>query len=108
MINILHTIQIKEKFFIIPYVLSISESFSPISNMFHCKLTFSITNTLKSFIKRGKDKNYFLIKMWSIRSHVIIARLTMLIKTKRKLSTRICEHISDIKKRILESVISDH
>jgi len=51
-----HNPQIEEKFFTVPYVKSISESFLLISNMFHCKLAFFITNTLKSFIKRGKDK----------------------------------------------------
>ena len=51
----IHILQIKEKFFTVPYVKSISESFSPIFNMFHCELAFSIT-ILKSFIKRGKDK----------------------------------------------------
>jgi len=54
--HITYNLQIKEKFFTVPYVKSISESFSPISNMFHYKLAFFITNTLKSFIKRGKDK----------------------------------------------------
>jgi len=73
-----HNPQINEKFFTVLYVKSISESFSPIPIMFHCK--FSITNTLKSFIKRGKNKSDLLIKIWSIRSHVMIARLTILVK----------------------------
>jgi len=42
-INILHTIYKSKKNFLqfyFPYVKSIFESFSPISNMFHCKLAF--------------------------------------------------------------------
>ncbi|KAG5316795.1 NU1M oxidoreductase, partial [Acromyrmex insinuator] len=54
--NRLHNLQINKKLFTVSYVKSISKSFSPISNMFHYKIAFSITNTLKNFIKRGKDK----------------------------------------------------
>ena len=45
-----------EKFFTISYVNIISERFTPIVNMFNCKLVFIIPNILKNFIKRGKDK----------------------------------------------------
>ena len=45
-----------EKFFTIPYVNTISERFTPIVNTFNCKLAFTIPNTLKNFIKRGKNK----------------------------------------------------
>ena len=47
----------EKKFFTIPYVNTISERFIPIVNicMFNCKLAFTIPNTLRSFIRRGKD-----------------------------------------------------
>ncbi|KAG5320376.1 TDX peroxidase, partial [Pseudoatta argentina] len=61
--------------------------------MFHCKLVFSIPNTLKSLIKKGKDKLDFLSNQ-----NVIY-----------KLSTRLHEHIYDIKKNTGSlSVIIDH
>ncbi|KYN17117.1 hypothetical protein ALC57_10602, partial [Trachymyrmex cornetzi] len=53
----------KEKYFTVPYVKSISESFVSIAMKFHCKLAFSIPNTLKNFIKKrqtrkAKKKNF--------------------------------------------------
>ncbi|KYN04663.1 hypothetical protein ALC62_04467 [Cyphomyrmex costatus] len=101
---------VKVKYFTIPYVKSISESFLPISSMFHCKLAFSIPNTLKSFIKRGKDK------LESLSNNNVIYKITCddceasyVGQTKRKLSTRLKEHMSDIRKRTgSPSVITEH
>jgi len=49
-------LQAKEKYFTIPYVKSISESFLSLIMKFHCKLAFTIPNTLKGFIRTGKDQ----------------------------------------------------
>ena len=54
--HIIHNLRIREKFFTIPYVKSISESFSSIFNIFHCKLVFPITNTLKSFTYKERKR----------------------------------------------------
>ncbi|KYN28531.1 hypothetical protein ALC57_02042 [Trachymyrmex cornetzi] len=39
-LNITRNVQVKDKYFTIPYVKSIFESFLPIFNMFYCKLAF--------------------------------------------------------------------
>lgn len=44
------------KYFIIPYVKSISESFTPIATKLNLKTVYTIPNTLKKFISHGKDK----------------------------------------------------
>ncbi|KYN17536.1 hypothetical protein ALC57_10185 [Trachymyrmex cornetzi] len=44
------------KFFAIPFFNSISEKFKPIANVVDCKLAYTIPNTLKDYIKKGKDK----------------------------------------------------
>ncbi|KYN28478.1 hypothetical protein ALC57_02090 [Trachymyrmex cornetzi] len=101
---------IREKYFTIPYVKSISESFLPISTMFHCKLAFTIPNTLKSFIRRGKDKLEFLSNqniVYKISCKNCDASYVG--QTKRKLSTRLKEHQSDIRNNTgSPSVITDH
>ena len=63
--NTTHNLQIKEKYFTIPYVHSISESFLPTFNMFHCKLViFTITYTLKNLLKEVRISwNCFRIKI---------------------------------------------
>jgi len=38
------------------YINSISEKFSPLVNMFNCKLAYTISNILKSLIKKDKDR----------------------------------------------------
>ena len=100
----------KDKYFTIPYVKSISESFLPISSMFHCKLAFSIPNTLKSFIKRGKDELSLLSSQNVVyKISCDDCEASYVGQTKRKLSTRLHEHISDIKKNTgSPTVITDH
>ncbi|KYN35810.1 hypothetical protein ALC56_09834 [Trachymyrmex septentrionalis] len=94
-------------------VTSLSKSFLPNSNMFHCKLAFSITNTLKNCIKRGKDK----LELHSNENVVpYVYKISCddcdasyVGQTKRKLGTRLREHISDINiKTDSSSVISNH
>jgi len=48
--------KVKEKIFTTFYlnVNSISEKFSPIVDMFNCKLAYSIPHSLKNFIKKRK------------------------------------------------------
>ncbi|KYN21658.1 hypothetical protein ALC57_05966, partial [Trachymyrmex cornetzi] len=97
---------VREKYFTIPYVKSISESFLPISTMFHCKLAFTIPNTLKSFIRRGKDKLEFLSNqniVYTISCKNCDASYVG--QTKRRLK----EHKSDIRNNTgSPSVITDH
>ncbi|KYQ54521.1 hypothetical protein ALC60_06668 [Trachymyrmex zeteki] len=45
-----------DKFFTIPYVKSISESFVPVASCLNKKTAYTIPNTLNKFINRGKDK----------------------------------------------------
>jgi len=69
---------------------------------FYCKLAFSITNTLKIFIKRRKGKLELLSNQNVIYKISYDDYETSYVgQTKRKLGTRIREHISDIKKRVL-------
>ena len=107
--DIIHYSREKDKYFTIPYVKSISESFLPISSIFHCKLAFSIPNTLKSFIKRGKDKLDFLSNQNVVYKISCDCEASYVGQTKRKLSTRLREHISDIRKNTGSlTVITDH
>ncbi|KYN20260.1 hypothetical protein ALC57_07164, partial [Trachymyrmex cornetzi] len=101
---------IRDKYFTIPYVRSISESFLPISSVFHCKLAFTIPNTLRGLIRRGKDRLNFLSNqnvVYKISCENCDASYVG--QTKRKLSTRLKEHQSDIRKNTgSPSVITDH
>ena len=93
------------KFFTILFVNTISEKFKSIGNiyMLNCKLAFTIPNTLKNFIKRGKDKlehenNQNVIYKISYDD----CDASYVGQTKRQLKTRICEYITDINKQILK------
>ena len=86
-----------ERFFTIPYVNTISERFIPIVNMFNCKLAFTIPNTLRSFIRRGKDD------LEQVQNQNVVYRISRedydvsyVCQTKRQLKTRLHEHVSDI------------
>ena len=78
--------------------------------MFHCKLAFFIINTLKSFIKREKDKLELLSNQNMVyKISCDDCEASYVGQTKRKLSTRIREHILDNNKKTgFLSVISDH
>jgi len=45
----------KTEFLTIPYVNSVSESFLPVCGKYGFNMSHSILNTLKRYIKRGKD-----------------------------------------------------
>ena len=100
----------EKKFFTIPYVNTISERFIPIVNMFNCKLAFTIPNTLRSFIRRGKDD------LEHVQSQNVVYRISCddcdasyVGQTKRQLKTRLHEHVSDINiSSKSPSVISNH
>ena len=86
-----------EKFFSIPYVNTISDRFTPIVNMFNCKLAFTILNTLQNFIKRGKDR------LEHVHNQNVIYRISCencdvsyVGQIKRQLKIRPHEHVSDI------------
>jgi len=73
-------------------------------------MSYSIYNTLKRYIKRGKD----VLDLLSHRDVVYKIKCndceaTYIGQTKRQLGTRIHEHIKDINKKSgVLSVISDH
>jgi len=46
---------LKKDYVIVPYINTISESFSSIAEKFGFNISFSIPNTLKKYIKIGKD-----------------------------------------------------
>ncbi len=94
--------QVKDnkKIFTVPYVKSISERFLPITAKFNCKLAYTIPNTLEKFIKRGKDDLDLL------HNHDVVYKISCddrdasyIRQTRRKLGTRLNEHISDINKK---------
>jgi len=100
----------KKKFFTVPYVSSISESFLPIAKKFSFEIAHSVPNTLKRFIIRGKDKidfmsqNEVVYKIGCLDCDAIQVGQTM-----RQLGTRIKLHVADInKKNDFLSVISNH
>ncbi|KYN16344.1 hypothetical protein ALC57_11400, partial [Trachymyrmex cornetzi] len=103
-------IKVTDKYFTIPYVRSVSESFLPISSMFHCKLAFTIPNTLKGLIRRGKDKlDIFSNNNVVYKIDCENCDACYVGQTKRRLGTRIKEHRSDIRKNTgSPSVITDH
>ena len=78
--------------------------------MFNCKLAFTVPNTLKNFIKRGKDRlehvhNQNVIHRISCES----CDVSYVAQTKRQLKTRLHEHVSDINiSSKSPSVISNH
>ncbi|KYQ59927.1 hypothetical protein ALC60_01023 [Trachymyrmex zeteki] len=102
--------KIKEKFFTIPYVSSVSERFAPIANRCHCKLAFSIPNSLNKFIKKGKDQldplcNQNVVYKISCDD----CEASYVGQTKRQLKTRLHEHVSNINKKSKSpTVITSH
>jgi len=98
------------KYFTVPYIKHISNSFKSIPSKFGCPIAFTIPNTLSTFIKTGKDK----IER-SSRCNVVYridckdCDTSYVGQTKRRLITRIKEHKNDINKRSgIPSVISTH
>jgi len=45
-----------KKYFTVPYIKHISNSFKSVSKKFGCPMAFTIPNTLNIFIKIGKDR----------------------------------------------------
>ena len=78
--------------------------------MFNCKLAFTILNTLRSFIRRGKDD------LEHVQNQNVIYRISYedcdasyIGQTKRQLKIRLHEHVSDINiSSKSPSVISNH
>jgi len=100
----------EKKFFTIPYLNSISESFIPIIKKYGYDIAFTIPHTLNTFIKCGKDSldpMSHLGVVYKITCHDCNASYVG--QTKKQLRTRIKEHVSDInKKNGSPSVISEH
>jgi len=97
-------------FLTVPFIVSINMTVNAIAKKFHLKLSYSIPNNLRNFIKTGKDYLDFL-------SHNCVVYLipckdcdaTYVGQTKRQLNTRIKEHKSDINRNKLSlSAITRH
>ena len=74
--------------------------------MFNCKLAFTIPNTLRNFIKRGKDDlEHFHNQNVVYRISCEDCDISYIGQTKRQLKTRLHEHVSDI--NISSKSISD-
>ncbi|KAG5335684.1 NU5M oxidoreductase, partial [Acromyrmex charruanus] len=76
-------------------------------NYCYCKLAFSITNILKSFIKRGKDKLELLFFNQNVYKISCDCETSYVGQTKRKLSTRmkILNSESSYNKRLLSEMV---
>jgi len=90
------TKKVKKKFFTIPYVKSILEKYSLIVNMFNCKSAYSILNSFKNFIKKGKDLLCNQNVVYKISRDDCDA--SYVDQTKRQLKTRLQEQAFDINK----------
>jgi len=99
-----------KKFFTVPYMKGISESFINITKKYDFNLAYTIKNSLQKYIKTGKDKlNPELCCgiVYKINCHDCEASYVG--QTKRSLKTRVKKHVSDIKKSSgTLSVISEH
>lgn len=98
-----------QRFFTIPYVKSVSENFMPIALKMNSKLAYSIPNTLRNYIKRGKDQLDFLSQDVVYKIFYEDCDASYVGQTKRKLKTRLQVHKSDINKKTGSStVITNH
>jgi len=106
--EVLETTQ--KNFFTIPYLKSISESFLPVIKKHGYEIAFSVPNTLNKFIKRGKDTIDRMSQNDCVyRIDCLDCDMSYVGQTKRRLCTRINEHLTDInKKNGLLSVVSNH
>lgn len=53
--NVINGISNKKKRFVVPYINSVSEKFATMSKNINSQIAYSIPNTLKNFIRTGKD-----------------------------------------------------
>ena len=87
---------VKKKFFTIPYLNRTSEKFKSTLNKFQFDFVYKPMNNLNRFIKTGKDK----IKKGELSNVVYQINCKdcdylYVGQTKRKLKTRLKEHIND-------------
>jgi len=108
----LHSSTDNKKYFTVPYVQHTSNSFKSISKKFNLPIAFTIPNTLNRFIKTGNDR---LDGPSSCVCDVVYkinckdCEASYVGQTKRRLRTKIKEHINDINKKSgALSVISIH
>lgn len=102
--------KIKNKYFTVLYVRSVSESFVPVASTINLKAAFSISKTLNKLIKVVKER------LDPLSNQDVIYKISCLDcntsyvgQTKRCLHTRVHEHSSEINKKMGSfSVISDH
>lgn len=108
--NVINDISNKKKRFVVPYINSVSEKFSTMSKNINSQIAYSIPNTLKNFIRTGKDT---LDKMSACdvvyKINCTDCDASYVGQTKRQLKTRVREHRLDINKKSgSPSVISEH
>jgi len=105
-----HRTKSDKEFFTISYLNSISESFIPVIKKYGFNIAFSISDTLNTLIKCGKDRLDLMSQqgvVYKISCHDCDASYVG--QTKRQLRMRIKEHVSDINKKSgSPSVISKH
>ena len=100
----------KKKYYTIPYLKKTSEKFNIALKKFQFDLVYKLMNNLNRFIKTRKDK----IKKDELSNVVYLinckdCNYSYVGQTKRKLKTRIKEHINNVKKPVNSlSVISNH
>jgi len=101
---------LRKKYFTVPYIKHISNSFKSISVKFGYPMAFTIPNTLSTFIKTGKDiieRSDHCNVVYRIDCKYCDACYVG--QTKRRLISRVKEHKNDINKRSgIPSVISTH
>jgi len=98
------------RFFTVPYMKGISESFRNITKKYDFNLAYTTTNSLQKYIKTGKDKLNPVSccgVVYKINRHNCNA--SYVDQTKRSRKTRVKEHVMDLKKSLGSlSVVSDH
>jgi len=99
-----------KKYFTVSCIKHIFNSFKSVSKKSGCSIAFTILNTLSKFIKTGKDRierPFLCDVVYKIICKVCEASYVG--QTRRRLTTRIREHMNDInKKSDTPSVISTH
>ena len=97
------------KYFVIPYINSVSKKFSSFPLKYDCNIPFTIPFKLNRFITTGKDNiDHLSCNDVMYRINCKDCDSSYVGQTKRQLRTRVSEHKADIKRASSPSVISMH
>jgi len=101
---------LEKRWFTVPYMKGISESFKNITKKYDFNLAYTTTNSLQKYIKTGKDcLNLASCCGVVYKINCQDCDVSYVGQTKRSLKTRVKEHDMDLKKSSGPlSVISDH